>query len=124
MRAFPKGRLLGWNFGGEGGCGSSWIIGNSDPGHGVATCGTVGYMTDWGAGGRTGDRGAGALANGAIVVGRLDEDEDGNGPDDKCADGVCLRPHADFLLVFLAAFRSTLSLVMKSWFLSIFPYLD
>jgi len=113
LRAFPKGRLLGWNFGGEGSCGCSWIMGNSDPGHGVATHGTVGCITDGGAGGRTGDGGAGALADGAIVVGGLDENEDGNGPDDKCA-GVCLQPHADFLLVSLAIFRIDLSLVTKS----------
>ena len=123
-RAFPKGRLLGWNFGGEGGHGGSWIMGNSDPGCGVDTCGVTGHMTDGGAGGRIGDGGTGALADGAIVVGWLDEDEDGNGPNDKCVDGICLRPHADFLLGSLAAFRSVLSLVTKSWSLSIFPYLD
>ena len=124
MRAFPKGRLLGWNFGGEGDCGGSWIIGNSDPGHGVATRETVGCITNGGAGGRVGDGGAGALADGAIVVGRLDKGKDGNGPDNKCADGVCPWPHADFLLASLAAFRSALSSVMKSWSLSIFLYLD
>ena len=121
MRAFPKGRLLGWNFGGEGGCGGTWVTGNSGPGHGMATCRMVGRMTDGGAGGRIGDGGAGALADRAIVVGGLDEDEDGN---DKCADGVCLRPHADFLLASLAAFRNVLSSVTKSWSLSIFLYLD
>jgi len=116
--------LLGWNFRGEGSHGGSWIIGNSDPGCGVATCGTVGCITDGGAGGRIGDGGAGALADGAMMVGGLDEDEDGNGPDDKCVDGVCPRPHADFLLASLAAFKSALSSVTKSWSLSIFPYLD
>ena len=116
--------MLGWNFGGEGGRGGNQIIGNSDPGRGMVTYGMVGHMTDGGAGGRTEDRGAGVLANGAIVVGWLDEDKDGNGPNDKCADGVCPRPHADFLLASLAAFRSTLSLVTKSWSLSIFLYLD
>jgi len=114
LRAFPKGRLLGWNFGGEGGCGGSWIMGSSDPGCGVATHGTVGHMTDGGAGGRIGDGGGGALADGAVMVGGLDEDEDGNGPNDKYADGVCLQPHADFLLASLAIFRSALSSVMKS----------
>jgi len=99
-------------------------MGNSDPGHGVATHGTVGHMTDGGAGVRSGDGGAGALADGAIMVGGLDEDEDGNGPNDKCADGVCLQPHANFLLTSLAAFRSVLSLVTESCSLSIFPYLD
>ena len=81
--------MLGWNFGGEGGHGGNWIIGNSVPGHGVATCGTVGRMTDGDAGGRTDggvggrtDGGAGALTDGAIVVGWLDEDEEGNGPDE------------------------------------------
>jgi len=90
----------------------------------VATHGTVGHITDGGAGGRIGDGGAGALADGAIVVGRLDKGKDGNGPNDKCVDGVCLQPHADFLLVSLATFRSALSSVTKSWSLSIFPYLD
>jgi len=99
-------------------------MGNSDLGCGVATCGVVGCMTDGGAGGRTRDGGTGALADGEIMVGGFNEDEDGNGPDDKCADGVCPRPHADFLLVSLAAFKSALSSVTKSWFLSIFPYLD
>jgi len=99
-------------------------MGNSDPGHGVATCGTVGHMTNGGAGGRIGDGGAGMLTDRAMVVGWLGEDEDRNGPDDKCADGVCPWPHADFLLASLAAFRSALSLVTKSWSLSIFPYLD
>jgi len=114
--------LLGWNFGGEGSCGGNQIIGNSNPGCGVDTHGVVGHITDGGAGGRTGDGGTGALADGAIVVGWLDKDKDGNGPDDKCADGICLRPHADFLLASLAAFRSALSLVTKSWSLSIFLY--
>jgi len=82
LRAFPKGRLLGWNFGGEGGCGGTRVISNSNPGRGMATCGMVGCMTDRGTGGRTGDGGTGALANGAIVVGWLDEDEEGNGPDE------------------------------------------
>ena len=72
--------MLGWNFGGEGGHGGSRIIGNSNPGHGVATCGTVGCMTDGGAGGRT-DGGTGVLTNGAIVVGWLDKDK--NGPNEK-----------------------------------------
>jgi len=89
-------------------------MGNSDPEHSVATHGTVGCMTDRGAGGRTGDGGAGVLADGAIVVGWFDKDEDGNGPDDKCADGICPQPHADFLLVSLAVFRSALSSVTKS----------
>jgi len=106
--------LVGWNFSGEGGHGSNWIIGNSNPGCGVGTCGGIGNMTDGGAGGSMGDRGAGAFTDGAVVVGWLDEDEDGNGPNDKCADGMCLWPHADFLLVSLAAFRSTLSSVTKS----------
>jgi len=81
--------LLGWNFGGEGGRGGNWIIGNSDPGRGVATCGIVGHMTDGGAGGRTDrgaggrtDGGAGAFADGAMVVGWLDKNEEGNGPDE------------------------------------------
>jgi len=90
----------------------------------VATYGTVGHITDGGAEGRIGDGGAGALADGAIVVGGLDKGKDGNGPDDKCVDGVCPWPHADFLLASLAAFRSALSSVTKSWSLSIFPYLD
>ena len=58
------------------------------------------------------------------MVDGLDEDKDGNGPNDKCADGVCLWPHADFLLASLVTFRSVLSSVTKSWSLSIFPYLD
>jgi len=89
-------------------------MGNSDPGCGVATYGTVGHMADGVAGSRTGDGGAGALADRAVMVGGLDKDKDGNGPDDKCADGVCPWPHADFLLASLAIFRSALSLVTKS----------
>ena len=99
-------------------------MGSSDPGCGVATHGTVGRMTDGGAGGKIGDGGTGVLTDRAIVVDRLDEDKDGNGPDDKCVDGVCPQPHADFFLASLAAFKSALSSVTKSWFLSIFPYLD
>ena len=90
----------------------------------MATHGTVGRMTDGRAGGRTGNGGAGVLADGEIVVDGLDKDENRNGPDDKCVDGVCLQLHADFLLASLAAFRSVLSSVTKSWSLSIFPYLD
>ena len=90
---------------------------------GCMTDGGAGGRTDGGAGGRT-DGGAGGFADGAIVVGWLDKDEDGNGPNEKCADGVCLWPHADFLLASLATFKSALSSVMKSWSLSMFLYFD
>ena len=78
----------------------------------MATCGTVGSMT--------GDMGAGA---GTMMVDRLGTDK-GNGPDARCVDGVCPQPHADFLLVSLAAFRSALSVSMNSLFLSMFPYFE
>jgi len=53
----------------------------------MGTHGAVGSMTDGGTGGMT-DGGAGVLADGAIVVGWLDNGE--NGPDEKCVDGICL----------------------------------
>jgi len=87
-----------------------WATGNSGPGHGVATCGTVCSTT------------------GTMMVGGSGADEgdvdEGNGPAVRCADGVCLRPHADFLLVSLAAFRSVLSVSMNPLSLSMFPYFD
>jgi len=92
------------------------VMGNSGPGHGVATCGTVGNMTD-------GGTGVGGFTGGTTMVGWLGADEK-NGPDDKCADGVCLQPHADFLLVSLAAFRSVLSISTNSLSLSMFPYFE
>jgi len=81
----------------------------------VATCGTVGSMIDRNVGAGDGD------FAGTIMVGRSGTEE-GNGPDDRCADGVCLWPHADFLLASLAAFRSVLSISTKSLSLSMFPY--
>ena len=91
-----------------------WAIGSSGPGCGMATCGTVGSMTGEDAG--------------TIMVGGSGADEgnadEGNGPDVRCADGICLRPHADFLLASLAAFRSALSVSMNSLSLSMFPYFD
>ena len=66
----------------------------------MAIRGTVGSMT--------GDAGVGA--GDTTMVGGPGADEgnaDGNDPAVRCADGVCLRPHADFLLVFLAFFRSS-----------------
>ena len=80
----------------------------------MATHGTVGDMTN-------GGTGVGGFTGGTMMVGWLGTDEK-NGPDDKCADGVCLYPHADFLLVSLAFFRSALSVSMKSLSLSMFPY--
>ena len=113
--AFPKGRLLGWYFRGEGGCGGMQVTSSSGPGRGVATCGTVGSTTDGDAG-----VGAGGFA-GTMMVGGPGTDE-GNGPDVRCADGVCPRPHANFLLASLATFRSALSVSMNSLSLSMFPY--
>ena len=113
LRAFLNGRLLGWYFGGEGSRGGSQMIGSSDPGCGVGTHGGFGNITNGGAGGSMGDRGAGAFTDGTVVIGWLGKDE-GNGPNDKYADGVCLQPHFAFLLVSLAAFRSSLSVATKS----------
>ena len=91
-----------------------WVIGSSGPGCGVATCGTVGNTIR--------DMGVGA-SPGAVIVGGSGADE-GNGPDVRCADSICLHPHADFLLVSLAAFRSALSISMNSLSLSMFPYFE
>ena len=88
-----------------------WVTGSSGPGHGVATCGTVGSTT--------GDAGAGSV--GTMMVSGSGANE-GNGPDVRYVDGVCLRPHADFLLASLAFFRSAPSVSMNSLSLSMFPY--
>ena len=115
MRAFPNGRLLGWYFGGEGGCGGIWVTGSSGPGRGVATHGTVDSMV--------GDVGAGAGAGGTMMVGGSSVDK-GNSPDIRCADSICPYPHADFLLASLALFRSALSVSTNSLSLSMFPYFE
>ena len=92
-----------------------WVTGNSGPGRGVATCGTVGSMT----------RDAGVGVGGTMMVGGSGADEGnakGNDPAIRCADGICPRLHADFLLVSLAFFRSALSVFTNSLSLSMFPY--
>ena len=85
----------------------------------MATYVTVGSMMDGGGGG-TGIRG---FTDGTVMVGWLGADKT-NGPDDKYADSVCLRPHADFLLASLTAFSSILSFSMKLQSLSMFLYLE
>ena len=96
--------------------GGTWVTGSSGPGHGVATCGTVGNITD-------GGTGVGGFTSGTMVVGWLGADEK-NGPNNKCVDGVCPRPHADFLLASLAFFRSVLSVSTNSLSLSMFSYFE
>ena len=94
-----------------------WVTGNSGPGRGVATRGTVGSTT--------GDAGIGA-GGGAVVVGPSADEGNApaHAPDVRCADGVCPRPHADFLLSSLAFFRSALSVSTNSLSLSMFPYFE
>ena len=89
-----------------------WVTGNSGPGRGVATHGTVGSMI--------GDAGVGAGGGPGADEGNAPA----HAPDVRCADGVCLRPHADFLLLSLAFFRSALSVSTNSLSLSIFPYFE
>jgi len=84
----------------------------------VATCGAVGSTTDGNAGASVGD-----FTGGAMIVGGLGADKK-NGPDNKYVDGVCPQPHADFLLVSLAAFRSALSVSTKFLSLSMFLYFE
>jgi len=91
--------LLGWNSGADGGSGT-----------------TAGVVTH-------GIAGAGGLMGDVTMAGPLGAVE-GNGPDDKCADGICLRPHADFLLASLAAFSSPLSVSTNFRSLSILLYFD
>ena len=78
----------------------------------MATHGTVG-----------GGTGIGGFTGGTMVVGWLGADKK-NGPDDKYADGMCPRPHADFLLASLAAFRGCLSVSTNFLSLSMFPYFE
>ena len=105
------------NLGGEGGRGGIWVIGSSGPGRGVATCGTVGSMI--------GDAGVGA-GGGTVMVGPgVDEgNAPAHAPNVRCVDGVCLHPHADFLLASLAFFRIALSVSMNSLSFSMFPYFE
>ena len=83
----------------------------------MATCGTVGSMI--------GDTGVGA-GGGAMMVGPgADEgNTPAHAPDVRCADGVCPRPHADFLLLSLAFFRVALSVSTNSLSFSMFPYFE
>ena len=111
-RAFPKGRLLGWYFGGDGGHGGIWVTGSSGPGHGVATRGAVGSTT--------GDVGIGVGAGPGADEGNAPA----HAPDVRCADGVCPRPHADFLLSSLAFFRIALSVSTNSLSFNMFPYFE
>ena len=86
----------------------------------MATHGTVGNMTD-------GGTGVGGFTGDAMIVGPLgadEENDEGNDPAVRCADGVCPQPHADFLLASLAIFRSALSVSTKSLSLSMFPYFE
>ena len=95
-----------------------WVTGNSGPGRGVATCGTVGSMIR--------DTGVGA-GGGTMMVGGSGADEGndkGNASDVRCVDGVCLHPHANFLLASLAFFRTALSVSTNSLSLSMFPYFE
>ena len=87
--------MLGWNSGADGGSGTTTGVVT----HGIAGAGVDGLS----AGGLVGD------VTMASPLGAVE----GNGPDDKCADGVCLRPYADFLLASLAAFSSPLSVSMN-----------
>ena len=89
-----------------------WVTGNSGPGRGVATRGTVGSMT--------GDAGTGAGAGPGADEGNAPA----HAPDVRCADGVCPRPHADFLLSSLAFFRSALSVSTNSLSLSMLLYFE
>ena len=83
----------------------------------MATRGTVGSMT--------GDAGVGA-GGGIVVVGPgADEgNAPAHAPDVRCADGICPRPHADFLLSSLAFFRIALSVSTNSLSFSMFPYFE
>ena len=75
----------------------------------MATCGSSGNITDG--------------TGGAVMVGGSGANKE-NGPDVRCVEGVCPRPHADFLLVSLAFFRSVLSVSTNSLTLSMFLYFD
>ena len=83
----------------------------------MATHGTVGSMI--------GDAGVGA-GGGTMMVGPgADEgNAPAHAPDVRCADGMCPRPHADFLLVSLAFFRIALSVSTNSLSFSMFPYFE
>ena len=78
----------------------------------MATRGTVGSTT--------GDVGIGVGAGPGADKGNAPA----HAPDVRCADGVCPRPHADFLLSSLAFFRIALSVSTNSLSFSMFPYFE